>query len=176
MDHCRTKRRAVAAIFLEQMLNDLFTALMLEIHVDIRRLVSRLRDEPLEHHRNHIRRGFRHAQRITDDRVRRAATPLTENAATACKLDNIMHGQKIAGIIEVTDQLQLFLDKPAHMKRYTIRIAALQPGLCQHTQALVRRDTVRDLIRILVLQLIKREPASVCNTFCIRQRLWPVVI
>ena len=50
MDHCRAKRRAVTAIFLEQVLNDLFAALMLEIHVNVGRLAARLGHEALEDH------------------------------------------------------------------------------------------------------------------------------
>ncbi len=47
---------AVATVFAVDILNDLLASLVLEVHVDVRRLVALFRDEPLEQHL-HARRG-----------------------------------------------------------------------------------------------------------------------
>src|SRR5690606_12938462 len=44
------ERRTVSAVLVENVLNDLFAALMLEIDIDVGRLVALLADEPLEQH------------------------------------------------------------------------------------------------------------------------------
>ena len=68
-----------------------------------------------------------------------------------------MHGQKVARIIKLRDQPQLFLDHAANLERHRIWIAADQPFFGQLTQTLIRLQPIADLIRVFIAQLIQRE-------------------
>src|SRR5208283_8200 len=81
--------RALAAILAIDILDHLFTALVLEIHVDIRRLVALLGNEALEQHRHARGIHFGDLQAITDHGVGRRAPALTENVLRAGILNDI---------------------------------------------------------------------------------------
>ncbi len=71
---------AVAAVFLIDILNHLFSALMLKVDVDVRRLVALLGNEPLEQNVDSIGINGRDAQAVADGRVGRRAASLAEDA------------------------------------------------------------------------------------------------
>ena len=83
-DDGRGQRRAVAAVFVVDILNDLLAPLVLEIDVDVGRLVALLRDEALEERLDARRVDLGDAEREAHRRVRRRAAPLTQDAARAC--------------------------------------------------------------------------------------------
>ena len=69
-----------AAIFLVDILNHFFPALMLEVDVDVRGLVPILGNEPLEQDIDPIRVDGRDPQAVADGRVGRRAASLAEDA------------------------------------------------------------------------------------------------
>ena len=152
------------------MLNDFFTPLVLEIDIDVGRLIARFGDEALEHHRNHVGRSFGDAQRIADDGIGRTAASLTENPLGSCEDDDIMHGQKVARIVEVSDDRQLPFDHCPDLERHAIRIAARQSVFGELTKAFVRRHAARDFVGILIFQFIEREGAGRRNLPGVRNR------
>ncbi len=99
MDDGRGDARALAAIAPVHILDDFLAPLMLEVDVDVRRLLALSREEAREEqvmlHR--IDRGD--AEQEADDAVCRAATPLAENGRIlrACITDDVVHGQEIMG-------------------------------------------------------------------------------
>src|SRR5687767_15821448 len=72
-DQIGDHRRVIAPVLLVDVLHHLFTAVVLEVDVDVRRLAALRRDEALEQqaHPDRIDRGD--AEAIADDRVRRGA-------------------------------------------------------------------------------------------------------
>ncbi len=104
------QRGPAPAIAPEDVLNDFFAAVMLEIHVDVRWLVALSGDEALEQQVALFRVQFSDPQRITHCRVGRRAAPLTQNVLAAGKLHDVMHGQKVAVELLFRDQRQFLLD------------------------------------------------------------------
>src|SRR6266436_2217223 len=96
----------IAAIGFKNPLHDDFTPLVLEIDIDVGRLASLFRDEPLE--QKIIAPGIDRsdAKHIADGGVSGRAATLAENILAAGKADNGIHGQKVGGVFESLDQLQ----------------------------------------------------------------------
>ena len=72
---------AVAAVALVDVLDHLLAALVLEVDVDVGRLVAGIRDEALEDHGAELGRDRGDAERVADDGVRRRAAALAEDVA-----------------------------------------------------------------------------------------------
>src|SRR5579862_9014336 len=87
--------------------------LMLEIDVDVGRFVARGTDKALKQHVDARRVDRGDAKAITHHRIGRRAAPLAEDAAPARKGDDVVHGQEIARIVELLDQLQFVRDQIA---------------------------------------------------------------
>ena len=155
------QRGAFAAVLAVDVLNDLLAPLMLEIDVDIRRLVALLGNEPLEQHGHARGIDFRDLQAIADDGIRGRAAALTEDALRAGILNDIVHGEEKGLELELGDQAQLVLETLAHGGRGALRpaLGAARPG--QGAQ-MAGRGLARgnDLLGILVAQLLEVERAA----------------
>ena len=80
MDHRGAEPGAVAAVAVVDVLDHLLAPLVLEIDVDVGRLVARLRDEALEDHGADLGRDRGDAERVADHRIGRRAAALAEDA------------------------------------------------------------------------------------------------
>src|ERR1700754_935433 len=87
---CRCNRRAVAAIFMVDILNDFFAPLVFEVDVDVRRLAALFRNEALEQHVALIRSHFGNAEAIANSRVSCRTTPLTQNVLALRIADDVI--------------------------------------------------------------------------------------
>ncbi len=92
---------------------------MLEIDIDVGRLVARGANEALEQDVDAGRVDRRDAEAVTDDRIGGRAAPLAQDAALPCETHDVVDGQEIAGVVEPLDQLQLVLDQMADLVRNT---------------------------------------------------------
>ena len=104
-DHGGGEPGAVAAVFLVDVLDHLLAPLVLEIDVDVGRLVARGADEALEQHVDARRIDRGDAEAIADRRIGRRAAPLAQDAALPGEAHDVVHGQEIAGVVEPLDQL-----------------------------------------------------------------------
>ena len=84
-DERRGERRAVAAVFRVDVLDHLLAPLVLEVDVDVGRLVALLRDEALEQHAHPRRIDLGDAERVADRRVGRRAAALAEDAPASAR-------------------------------------------------------------------------------------------
>ena len=163
------------AVLLIDILDDLFTPLMLEIDVDVRRFVALRGDEALEQQVDLDRVYRRDAQAIADHRIRRRTAALAQDALALRELDDVVHRQEIRRIVQLRDQRQFLLERASHLVRNAIRIAlrGALPG--QLLQMLLRREAFRHrLARVFVAQLVEREAAGIGQPRGILQGLWPV--
>ena len=108
-NHGRGERGTVARVSFVNILDDFLSALVLEIHVDIGRLVTFLGDEPFhEHlHPRGIDLGYPEAE--ANRGVRRRSSALAENAAVTRKSDDVVNGQEIRLVPKLGDELKLVL-------------------------------------------------------------------
>ncbi len=114
---------AITPVALKDVLDDLLAAVVLEIHVDIGRLVALAGEETLEQQFAAYRVEFGDAQYEADARVGRRAPTLAENAPLAGEANDVMHGQEIAFVMQVGDQLQFMFELRAGLFRDAVRPA-----------------------------------------------------
>ncbi len=134
---------------------------MLEIDIDVGRLIARGADEALEQDVDPRRIDRGDAETIANDRIGGRAAPLTQNAALSGEPHDVVDGQKIAGVVEPLDQSELVFDQIADFVRDALGkplIGALSGEL---GQALLRRLPFRNrFLGIFVTQLVEAEPAA----------------
>ncbi len=131
---------------------------MLEVHVDVRRLVALLADEALEQDGHARRIDLGDAQAVADHAVGGRAPALAQDVAAACESDDVVDGQEVVLVLQLADQGQLMLDLLLHLGGRAFRPAPPCPFVSQAPQKAGRRLARRhDLIGVLVLQLVQRE-------------------
>ena len=138
-DHLGGHARAVAAVFLVEILEDLLAALVLEIHVDVRGLVPLAADEPLEQHVHPLRIDRGDPQAIADRGVGRRAPALAQDPPPPGKTHQVPHREEIRLVVELLDQLQLVLDQAADLLRHAAGITLPGPGPGKPSEILNRR-------------------------------------
>ena len=172
MDHRRRDRRPVPAISFVKILNYFLAPLMLEIHVDIRRLLALRRDEPLEQQIDLCRIDRRYSQNKTNRRIRRRPPSLAKYFFVPREPHHIMNRQKIPRIFQFGDQPQLFFKYLPHELGYALRVAPRRALPCQYGKIFVRRKSVRHrLIRIFIGNLFQRKFYHLQNIALRRNRL-----
>src|SRR6266545_3398143 len=157
-------RGAVAPVLAVDVLDDLLAPVVLEIDVDVGRLVALLRDKALEQAVHARRIDLGDAERVADGGVRRRAAPLAKDFFRTRELDHVADGEKERLVFELGDERELVLDQLAYLARNAIREAPRQSFLGQLAQP-ARRSFVRgdELFGILVAQLLQRKTATLGN-------------
>jgi len=135
---------------------------VLEIDVDVGRLIALPAHEALEEEVDAHRIDGRDAEVIAHRRVRRRPAPLAQDGrhATARKEDEIMNGQEIRRIVEFLNEFEFVVDLPAdalgHMP--AVRLGrALRDELAQMPHG--RGAGRHAVLRILVADLVEAEAA-----------------
>ena len=117
---------AVAAVAVVDVLDHLLAALVLEVDVDVGRLVAGLGDEALEDHGADLGRDRGDAEGVADDRVRRRAAALAEDVLGAGVVDDVADGEEVGGVVEPADQRELVGGLRRDLLRDAVGIAPLQ--------------------------------------------------
>ena len=171
-DHRGGEAGALAAVFPVDILDHLLAPLMLEIHVDIRRLLARGADEALEQeiHVGGIDGGD--AEAIADGGIGGRAAALAEDVLRAGVAHQIMDGEEIRRVVELVDEGELMLELGAHLLRHAVGIAGrrAQPGEMDEL-LLGLAPRLRQLIGIFVAQLVEGEAAALGDLHRPGQRL-----
>ena len=103
-DHLGGHAGPLAAVLVIEILQHLFAALVLEIDVDVGRLVPLAADEPLEEHVHPLGIDRRDAQTIADGRIGRRAAALAEDAASPGETHQVPNREKIGLVVQFFDQ------------------------------------------------------------------------
>ena len=93
--------RAVAAVAFVDVLDDLLASLVLEVHVDVRRLVALGGDEALEEEVHARRIDFGDAQAVAHGGVGGGTPALAEDAERTRVADDVVHGQEVVLVGEL---------------------------------------------------------------------------
>jgi hypothetical protein len=126
-DQRRGQRRALAAVAFVEVLDDLFAALVLEVDVDVRRLVALAGDEALEQQMHARRIHLGDVQAVADRGVGRGAAALAEDPAAARELHDVVHGEEEELVAEFADQGELPLDQRPDAVGHAVRASARRP-------------------------------------------------
>jgi hypothetical protein len=168
----RGERGAMAAVLGIDVLHHFFAPLMLEVDVDVGRLVALLADEALEQHAHARRIDLGDAQAVAHRRVGRRAASLAQDALRARKADDVVHGEEVGLVGEVGDQRQFMLDRLAHLVRHAVGVTAAGLVVGRLAQPGGRRFARRhDLLRVLVAQFVEREAAALRDRERLGQQL-----
>ncbi len=160
-DHGRGERGAVASIFVEDVLDDFFAAFVLEIHVDIRRLVALARKKTFEQKIAVFRIDRRDAEAVAHGRIGRRAASLTQDRRLrfgAGPAHDVFDGEKEMFEFQFLDQCEFFFDLFADFLRSTVRPQMAHAFFGQIAQMRNGRHPFRDdLVRIGVFQFSQIE-------------------
>ena len=85
---------------------------MLEININIGRLIALGRDETFKQQIKTARVHRGNADAITHGRVGGTAAPLTQNALGARKAHQVVHGEEIGRVIQILDKRQFMAYQP----------------------------------------------------------------
>ena len=136
-DGCR-KAGFLPPVFPVDVLDDLLAPLMLEVDIDVGRLVALLGDEALEQKIDLARIDLGDAKTVTDGGIGRRSPPLTENFLAAGKADDVVNRQEIRRVVELADQRSFMGDCREHFLRRATGIAPFQADGGQPFQRFLR--------------------------------------
>ena len=161
----------MAAIGVVDPLDHLLPPLVLEVDIDVRRLVALLGDEALEEEvvRDGIDRGD--AEHVADGGVSRRAAALAQNALTAAKLHDRMDGQEVRRVAELLDQVKLVLGAGRDLVRARPPDSASPRPPRSAARASPARLAGLRLARILIAQLVEEKRQRSDDLVRSRQRL-----
>ncbi|GJD81874.1 hypothetical protein NBEOAGPD_5130 [Methylobacterium gregans] len=161
MDHGRADRGALAPVLRVQVLDHLLAALVLEIDIDVGRLVAVLGDEAGEEQPDLGGIDRRDAEAVADGRVRRRAAALAEDAPGAGELHHVEEREEVAGVVHRRDEPELLAQGRLHLSRNALGEAPageLEGLLLQ--VALGGAAGRHRLVRVLVGEVAEREAAG----------------
>ena len=162
-DHGRGQVRMIASVFFVDVLDHLFAPLVLEIDVDVGRLVPLFRNEALEQKIDLFGIHLGDLEAIADHRIGRRTAALAQDAPRAREAHDVVHREKVWRVVQVGRDFQLLVERRADFRMSAVRIAPPGSllGEC-HQRILRRREAGAVLVRILgVLQFAEREVAAV---------------
>ena len=163
-DHGGGDAGAVAAVAAIDILDHLLAPLMLEIDVDVGRLLPLRRDEALEQEVDLGRVHIGDGEAVADGGVGRRAAPLAEDVERAGIVHDVVHGEEIARVVELLDQRELLLKRIAYLLGDAVgeTPGSALPG--EIFEMRLRRLAVRHrLVGIFVFQLVEGEGAGVSD-------------
>jgi hypothetical protein len=116
---------------------------VLDVEIDIRRLCALPAQKTLEEqvHAHRINRGD--AQAIADHAVCGAAPPLAEDVMRPTVLNDLVHREKVAAVIEITDELEFVADLRLHVRWNVSSIAIQSPTQGELRQPIALAVAVR---------------------------------
>ncbi len=106
---------ALAAVLFVDVLDDLFAPLVLEVDIDVGRLVAMPAQEALEQQVAFFRVDRGNAQAVADDRVGRGTAPLAKDVLRARKAHDVFHREKEHLVLQLDDQREFLFDLLAHL-------------------------------------------------------------
>ena len=137
---------------------------MLEIDIDIRRLVAFFRDKTFDQCRHAVGIDLRNAKAKTNCGVRCRTSSLAKNILTPGENHDVAHRQEKRFVLKVTNQFELMLDQRKHLLWYAVRPALVHALNTQLPQVSRRRHPVgHQFIRIFVAQFIERKLNRICD-------------
>src|SRR5215467_1107406 len=145
MHHGGADRRAMAAVALVNILNNLFAPLVFEIDIDIGRLTAIFRNEAGEQEIALVRIDGSNPEAKANRAIGRRTASLAQNFLLlgAREGNDIVHGEEVARIIEFADQREFVFEALADIAGNAIGIfvfwiAVLRARPCEIFQMLLR--------------------------------------
>ena len=164
VDHRGAKARTVAAVLLIDVLDHLLAPLMLEIDINVGRLVAVLGNETLKQQRMLDRVDRSDAQAKAHRRIGRRTASLAQDRrlAAACEIDDVLDGEKVLRELLLADQGQFLAQRLGHAVRHPGGIVLPCPFPGQPFQIGLGIQPIGiGLAGIFIAQLIQAELAGI---------------
>ncbi|MBP7747345.1 MAG: hypothetical protein KA383_14600 [Phycisphaerae bacterium] len=126
-DDFRGDRRPLAPVFFVDVLKHFLPPFVLEVDVNIRRLVAFATDEALEQQVDARRIDRGDAEAIAHRRVRGRPAPLTQNPALARKAHQVPDGEEVVLVFQLGDQGEFGVELASHRGRKPRSRGATEP-------------------------------------------------
>ena len=131
---------------------------MLEVDVDVGRLVALGRDETLKQKIEARGIDLGDAETKAYRRIGRRSAPLTENAARAREAHDVVHGEEIGRVVELANQGEFMRERRAHVVGNAVGIARARADLRERLKRGLRvRIALAQFLRIAVRKLVEAE-------------------
>ena len=155
------QRGPITAVAAEHVLDDLFPALVLEVDIDVRRLLALAGEKALEQQPTVGRVQLGDAEHEAHHRVGRRAPALAEDGLLPGEADDVVDGEEVAFVAQLGDQGQLMLDLGADLLAGSAWPAPARAVFHQLAQPGGGRMALRhQLAGVVVLQLAQVEAAA----------------
>ena len=153
---------ALAPVALIDVLDHLLAPLVLEIDVDVGRLVALGRDEALEQEIEARRIDLGDAEAEADRGIGRRAAALAQDSATSGEAHDVVHGEKIRRVVERGDQRHFVLQRLARPFGHALRITRPRAGFGKSFErGLGRGKAFAQLLRIAMGEFVQAEREAV---------------
>ena len=170
--HGAGQPRPLAPIFAVDVLDHLVAPLVLEIDVDVGRLVALGADETLEQEIEPRRIDLGDPQTEAHRRIGRRAAPLAQDSARARKAHDVVHGEEIGRVMQAFDQTQFMRQRLLDALRHAVGITLARTLVSVSRQRLLRRRiTLAQLLGIDVREFVEREGQAVEKARALFDRL-----
>ena len=168
------KPGALAAVFAVDVLDDFLASFVLEVHIDIRRLIAFAGNKALEQQANLVRVNLGNKQAVTHHGVGGRTATLVQDVLAACMLDNVVNGEEVVLIPKLGDERQFGFYLCTDMRLGTLGPAYRNAGFHQVAQVFTGTFVFRHDFRwIVVLQLLEAESTACGDCHCVVDRpLW----
>src|SRR5579883_517793 len=168
----RDDTRAVATVLFIDILDHLLAPLMLEIDIDVGRLLALGGDETFEQELHLLRIDGRDAEHVADRRIGGRAAALAKDLFILRKAHDVVDGEEIARVILLFDEDELLLEQLLGFLRNAVGVARrrVKPG--KPRQLFLRRASFgHRLDGIFIAELVEREAAGLDNLQGSRDRI-----
>ena len=161
-DHRGREAGALAPIVIVDILDHLFAPLVLEVDVDVGRLVALGRNEALEQKIETLRIDLGDPEAIADSGIGRRAAALAEDSLRAREAHDVVHGEEVRRVIERGDQLEFVRQRFPRALRNALGIARFCAGFHESLKRLLRRRIAcAQLLGIAMGQFVEAEVETV---------------
>ncbi len=161
-DHRGGQRGALAPVLAVDVLDDLLAPLVLEVDVDVGRLVLALAaDEALQQRAGMARVGLGDPQAIAHHRVGGRTPALAQDALVAGEAHDVVHGEEEHLVAAFGDQRQLLVDEALDARRHALGVAPGRALAGEPRQGLGGREAGQHgLLRVVVAHFVQHEGAA----------------
>ena len=132
-------RHPVSAVAIDHVLDHFVTAVVGEVHVNVRHLDALWVEEALKRQPVLDRVQVRNAQAVQDDAAGCRAARTARNAASTCPIDEVPDEQNVGGETGLLDHLQLVGEPAALLLRYPLAVPSQQALLTRALEEFLRR-------------------------------------
>ena len=153
-----------APVLFVDVLDDFFTAIVLDVEIDVRRLRTFDAQKAFEQEIHPHGIDGRDAQAETHSAVGGATTALTQDLLLTAVLDDLVHRQEVASVVELADDLKLAFKLCVNVSRHLALVTCARALQGEFSQpALFGSPRRKMLFRVSITKIVEAKRALLGN-------------